>query len=98
MPAASTVSAGAYHTCAVTGSSVRCWGRNQGGRLGDGTELDRDTPTRIGLSSARAVAAGGYHSCAVTGVSVQCWGSNSRGQLGVGGQAGSLRPTPVPDL
>ena len=98
MPAASMVSAGAYHTCAVTGSNVRCWGRNQGGRLGDGTQIDRGTPTRIVLSSTRSVAAGGYHSCAVSGASVQCWGSNNQGQLGIGSRVGSLRPVPVPDL
>jgi alpha-tubulin suppressor-like RCC1 family protein len=39
---------GHNHTCAVrSGGEVWCWGRNQYGRLGDGTTTDRAEPTRV---------------------------------------------------
>jgi hypothetical protein len=41
------VAAGDKHTCVVlTGGGVRCWGVNYLGAIGDGTMVDRDTPTR----------------------------------------------------
>ena len=43
-----TLSYGADHGCAVrNGGEMYCWGRNQHGRLGDGTEVDRSTAVRI---------------------------------------------------
>ena len=44
MPAASMVSAGAYHTCAVTGSERAVLGSQPGRPPGDGTQIDRGTP------------------------------------------------------
>lgn len=39
------VSAGHGHTCAVdTDGAAHCWGRNEGGQLGDGTREGRDVP------------------------------------------------------
>jgi alpha-tubulin suppressor-like RCC1 family protein len=44
----SEVSAGATHTCGVTGDGAAyCWGGNQFGQLGDGTTADRLQPTRV---------------------------------------------------
>ena len=49
----STVSAGALHTCAInTGKSLYCWGYNEVGSVGDGTTVQRTSPTRIGSSTA----------------------------------------------
>ena len=43
-----SITAGGYHTCAVmTDGSVRCWGYNGSGRLGDNTLTDSAVPVRV---------------------------------------------------
>jgi alpha-tubulin suppressor-like RCC1 family protein len=92
-----SVSAGGYHTCAVTTEgAVKCWGLNDDGEVGDGTTLPRKTPVDVsGLGSGvAAVSAGGgipasgdEHTCALmTAGGVKCWGYDGYGQLGDGTQ------------
>jgi alpha-tubulin suppressor-like RCC1 family protein len=39
---------GASHTCGITNNGVaRCWGWNVTGQLGDGSTIDRATPTVV---------------------------------------------------
>jgi alpha-tubulin suppressor-like RCC1 family protein len=86
LPAVS-ISAGFEHSCAVLSDhSVRCWGYNGEGDLGNGTTGDSDSPTiATGVSAVAAISAGSLHTCALlTGGTVQCWGSNASGQLGNG--------------
>ena len=85
-------------TCAsLVGGTVRCWGNNQYGQLGDGTTNNTLLPVAVtGLHSATAVAAGFHHACALLkDGSVSCWGRNEQGQLGNATQIDASIPVPV---
>jgi alpha-tubulin suppressor-like RCC1 family protein len=95
---AAGVSAGYNETCAVLADgTVRCWGVNSYGQLGDGTTTDSSVPvTVLGLTDAVAACTGDGHSCArLRDGSVQCWGANSFGQLGNGTTTDSTVPVVV---
>ena len=93
------LAAGGYHTCALMNdSTVRCWGRNVRGQVGDGTtNTPILQPTAVtGLSNVAALSLGGYHSCALMkDATVQCWGENGNGQVGAPGVALETTPTAV---
>lgn len=95
---ATQVAVGVYHACALLNDrSVRCWGGNAFGQLGDGTTTDRDAPVRVeGLPPAAQIVAGARHTCArsVEG-RVLCWGANGDGQLGDGTTDARSRPVAV---
>ena len=89
------------HNCAVlTDQTVKCWGYNLYGQLGDGTATTRPTPTTVtGLTSVSSIAAGSGHTCAVlTDQTVKCWGYNNSGQLGDGTILQRSTPTTVAGL
>lgn len=103
---AAKIASGAQFSCALTTvGTVKCWGRNDLGQLGDGTNTSRNAPldvVAIGASAGGApltnvvdVSAGSNHACAVrANTTVVCWGANTYGQLG-SGQAQTLEGGPA---
>lgn len=95
------ISGGNAHTCASLGSgSIKCWGSNYSGQLGNGTMNNSSIPVDVGgLNNSVMVAAGDYHTCALleTG-QAKCWGGNNTGQLGNGTMKNSNLPSEVTDL
>jgi alpha-tubulin suppressor-like RCC1 family protein len=81
--------------------TVRAWGLNNKGQLGDGTTTNSAVHVTVaGLTNMTSVAAGNEHSLALkSDGTVWGWGSNSNGQLGNGTTAGSqLSPVQVSGL
>ncbi|GAB2856525.1 hypothetical protein GCM10027176_68680 [Actinoallomurus bryophytorum] len=61
------VSAGGYHSLALrTDGTVRAWGYNHYGQVGDGTTTDRTSPVTVpGLSGVFQISGGGHHTLAL---------------------------------
>ena len=87
-PSSSTqLAAGYQHSCALLAdTTVKCWGYNAHGQLGNGTNTDSNTAVAVpGITGATAITAGEAHSCALLAdTTVKCWGNNLQGQLGNG--------------
>lgn len=97
---AKAITAGDNFTCALLDDdSVKCWGGNGTGQLGQADTLSRGgTPAQMGdnlasidlgtwfstIATAQSVVAGKQHACAIlTGGGMKCWGVNTYGQLGL---------------
>jgi len=95
------ISSGGSHTCAILDDgNVSCWGDNWAGQIGDGTNVQRNTPTQTSSLGANrtaiAISSGGTHTCAILdNGAVSCWGYNPYGQLGNGITTGGHVKTPT---
>lgn len=89
------------HTCVLSDEgTARCWGPNNHGQLGDGTNTGEacgvlevcktSAVAVVGIEKLRAVEAGKHHSCASDGHKLWCWGENAGGQLGLGRTGGRM--------
>jgi alpha-tubulin suppressor-like RCC1 family protein len=98
MTGVASVSAGYAHTMILkTDGTLWATGQNNngggGGKLGDGTLVDRSVPVQI-MSGVAAVSAGGQHTMILkTDGTLWATGNNSDGQLGDG--TTTSRATPV---
>jgi alpha-tubulin suppressor-like RCC1 family protein len=98
------VTAGGSHTCARRADdTVRCWGQNVFGQLGNSINADEDEPVPVvGIDpapSARAIATGHLHTCAARASgNAACWGDNGSGQVGNGTQTDQSSPVAVGGL
>ena len=87
---ATAVAAGYAHWCALLpDATIKCWGDNFDGVLGNGTTIDSPSPVFVvGIDNATAISLGetgdpfSDHSCAVLAdATVKCWGDNFDGQV-----------------
>ncbi len=94
------IAAGTNHTCALLeDGTLRCWGGNGSGQLGNNSIVDSRIPVRMeGLSAVSAISCGDGFSCVIVGGQVKCWGSNDFGQLGNNSKTSSLVPVTVTAL
>jgi alpha-tubulin suppressor-like RCC1 family protein len=95
--ATTVLSAGLFHSCVVLDdSSLKCFGRNDAGQIGQGDKVDRGDrpnqmhdalrPISLGFNlTARALAAAAFSSCVLlSDATVKCFGLNAQAQLGQG--------------
>ena len=82
------------------GGTVRAWGDNQFGGLGNATTTSSSTPVPVsGLTGVTAIAGGDESGYALlSDGTVRAWGYNSYGQLGNGTTTNSSTPVPVSGL
>ncbi|MEL7157412.1 MAG: RCC1 repeat-containing protein, partial [Actinomycetota bacterium] len=105
LPGVEGVGVGGDHSCTVTvNSTVRCWGNNANGQLGDDSLIDRPsavaarTASGDGIIGVKSVVSGRSHTCAVfVDGRLQCWGGNGSGQLGDGSTTARTTVVPVLD-
>lgn len=100
---ATQIAAGGYFTCVLLDdSSVKCFGNNDYGQLGqgdtdqrgmlDGTYGDDLPPIDFGTDAdVVQITAGESHACArFDDGKVRCWGLNNAGQIGLGTSEGAI--------
>ena len=91
------VTAGGQHTCGVTQTGTGyCWGYNNSGQVGEGSNTSRTVPTLISGFQWSTISSGDSHSCGITTAGIAyCWGANGMGQLGDGTMSSRTAPTAV---
>ena len=85
---------GGDHSCALLeGGTVRCWGDNLFGQLGNGTEDDSNAPVEVsGLTGVKQITVGVATTCALLEAgTVSCWGA-----AGTDASAGTLLTSSTP--
>lgn len=90
---ASEIAIGPDHGCArMRDGKAVCWGRNDAGQLGSGTESSVWT-SRVpvqGLANLSSLAVGPAHACGAMGERLACWGDNAAGQGGYDGGSATV--------
>ncbi len=94
-PTATKVVVGPHAACAVmSDATVRCWGGNSEGELGDGTTRSSTVPVNPNLRGIKDLVLGDGFACAlVDDSSVTCWG-----QIGYGKERRTLVPAAAPGV
>ncbi|ETR69318.1 MAG: hypothetical protein OMM_09711, partial [Candidatus Magnetoglobus multicellularis str. Araruama] len=95
------MAAGQSHMIVLTDyGTIRAWGKNHDGQLGDGTTTYKSgTVEVIELSNVTSLVAGARHNLALKDDgTVWAWGSNMYGQLGTGKPINKSSPIQIPGL
>lgn len=100
---ATSIAAGGYQGCAITPNErLKCWGDNDYGQLGIGSNLSDDQykPVLVpNLDNVKKVDVGDYNTCAILkGGKLKCWGYNDEGEVGDGTTQQRNKPTQVKGL
>jgi hypothetical protein len=93
-----SLATGENFTCALMSTrTVKCWGKNDYGEGGNGTNTDTTVPTDVsGLTDVDSFAAGCKHMCvSLASGGVKCWGWDDEGQLGDGTNNNNNMPVDV---
>jgi hypothetical protein len=94
------VGAGTAHACALSDTgTLKCWGSNNVGQLGDGGTTTSHVPVSVkGLpTTVEGLTTTDDATCALlTGGTVWCWGSNNKAALGNGSSDGYGTPHATP--
>ncbi len=90
-----------FHGCAlITGGTVKCWGTNSAGQMGQGSTNSTPSTTAVAvpITTVDAISAGGLTgtTCAhLTNLTIKCWGGNGEGMIGDGTNTNRTSPTSV---
>jgi alpha-tubulin suppressor-like RCC1 family protein len=99
-----TVTGGGFFSLALMPDhTLRAWGANEFGQLGDGSMIDRPAPVQVSavLSNVMQVSGGWKHTVAMTSDGhAWTWGDNTTGQIGNGvtSTVGVSVPYEIPGL
>ena len=65
---------------------IYCWGYNEFGRIGDGTNENKSSPTKVNENSWEKVSSHLRHTCGISASDkkLYCWGRNEWGEIGNG--------------
>ena len=93
----SGVVSGFDHSCRLMESGgVLCWGANDQGQLGDGTNEPRSEPVEVaGGLSMTALSAGHKRTCGIADGRIYCWGMQTGRAPGEPAGPPNLEPTPL---
>jgi len=101
LPGITVIDSGGASTCALhVSGGLLCWGDDNFGELGDGTNHTSASPVSVlSYTGYKALALGETHACALAADgTAQCWGNNSDGELGNGTNAQFNTPVAVTGL
>ncbi len=92
----SALATGDSTACVITAAgTVKCWGINSNGLLGNGTTASSNSPVDVpGVSGATAIAVGGAACAVLASGGVKCWG----GALANGQATNSLFAVSIPGI
>ena len=98
---ATAIAGGDYHSAVLLADgTVRTFGRNQAGQLGDNTTTDRLVPVQVvNISTATAVTCGFAHTAVLlANGTVRTFGTGSYGALGINNDGNRQTPVQVFDI